>query len=252
MFIGRTKELEELQKKYDSTNFETSVVYGRKRIGKTSLLQEFCADKEFIYYICTEQNLMPQLNGLAKEISNYFKDNSLLKQPFSLEDLLLYVSKQHTHEKLVLVIDEFQNLVANDKSVLASLEKSIYTILKNSDLLLILASSTIGFVENDFHATFPNIPMLKLNQLSFYESLEYLSDYNNEDKIKIFSITGGVPYYMDIMLPNKSFEKNIVNNLLNSYSELFDEPRYILLQELRELSQYNGILESIATRAYKG
>lgn len=251
MFAGRINELSYLNEKYNSNNFEVVTVYGKKRVGKTTLLQEFCSDTECIYYVCTEQNLKPQLECFKKEVAKYFKDKSLLNSNLNFEDLFVYIINHIGNKRVVLIMDEFQNLAASDKTILNTLNKLIKNDLKKSKLFLILSSSTVSFIENDFNSICETTGQVKLNPLTFNECIEYLEDYTNEDKIKMYSITGGTTYYMDIMNPSRSIEKNITNNLLNSYSELFEEPRFILLHELRELSQYNGIIEAVASGCIK-
>lgn len=249
-------ELEALNERYNSDKFEFFVIRGRRRVGKTRLLQEFCKDKNSIFYVCTEQKPEIQLQELSNIVTSYFeKDNAKIAfQDF--ESIFNYIYQKSKNERLIVVIDEFQYLASSEKSIMSVLQKLIDQKLLNSKIFLILCGSSISFMENEVVAY--KAPLygritgqLKVKPLYFKECMQYMENYSNKEKVQLFSITGGIPQYLIKMNPKLTVEKNIEKNLLSTQSDLYEEPYNLLVQELREPAQYNSIIQAIALGATK-
>ena len=105
-FIGRADELRKLNELYETEGFHMAVVYGRRRIGKSTLLTKFIQDKKAVYYVATKVGTQRNVELLTKEVMSVLAPEMMNVSFHELEDLLSFMSTQITDEKIVFVIDE--------------------------------------------------------------------------------------------------------------------------------------------------
>jgi len=256
MFIGRKTELDALNECYHSNKFEFFIIRGRRRVGKTRLLQEFCEDKKSIFYVCTEQKSEIQLREFSNIVTSKYEKQQTKRAFEDFEGIFNYIYEKSKKERLVVVIDEFQYLANAEKTIMSVLQKLIDQKLLNSKLFLILCGSSISFMENEVVAY--KAPLygritgqINLKPLYFKECIQYMKNYSNQEKVQLYSITGGIPQYLIKMNPKIAVQKNIEKNILSTQSSLYEEPYNLLVQELREPAQYNSIIQAIALGATK-
>lgn len=255
MFIGRENELKKLTNYYKSSKFEMLILYGRRRVGKTRLLTEFIKDKNSIYYVAEENNNFRNLKKFSEILTNHFNDE--FNYNFDeWSDVFTYISKKTTDERLVIVLDELPYIALSNPSFLSMLQNSIDHELLNKNILLILCGSSISFMENELVAHKSPIYGRKTGQLEikpfdYYDATNFFPKYSYEDKIKLYSILGGIPHYLIKFDDKKTIKDNTIINILNSSSFLYDEPNNLLHQELRSPMVYNAIIEAIASGASK-
>ena len=120
MFIGRTRELDTLNKLYDSDKFEFAVLYGRRRVGKTALISEFIHGKKAIYFMGVESNEKQNLENFSQSIMEYSSGNIMQTSFLSLQVALEYVFELAQNEKLILAIDEYPYIARSSKSIVES------------------------------------------------------------------------------------------------------------------------------------
>ncbi|MCR5124184.1 MAG: ATP-binding protein [Treponema sp.] len=252
MFIQREKELEILEEAYNSTNFEFLVLYGRRRIGKTSLLQEFSKRHRTLFFSAQEKNDALNLQDFSKTVQSYF-DGKFFASFSDWEIALDYISNKigANDGKFVLVIDEFPFIAIENPSIKSILQHTIDLSWKQKNMFLILCGSSVSFMEDEILAH--KSPLygrstlhIELKAFDYYESAEFFSAYSAEEKIFAYGILGGVPSYLETFDDSKSIEKNIASKILRNGSFLKDEPLFLLRQELREPAVYNSIFEAIA------
>lgn len=148
MLIGRDKELSVLNKLYDSDNFEVTIIYGEKRVGKTALIKEFIKNKDFIYFRSLESNALQNLHNFSQDILEY-ENKDLIGSSFdSFKKALEYVFSISKNKRIILVIDEYQNIVKAEKSFAKTLGKLIFENKESFKLFLILSGSATFFLEN--------------------------------------------------------------------------------------------------------
>ena len=151
MFIGRTRELTELNRLYHSTRFQMAVIYGRRRIGKTRIIQEFIKDKKAVYMMAVESNLPANLELLSTAIYNAFQGETeaAAMPPFqSLENAFHYLTQKARQQKIIFVIDEYPYLAQAEKSVSSLLQSLIDQQWKQMNFMVILCGSSMSFMEN--------------------------------------------------------------------------------------------------------
>lgn len=254
MFNGRKKELSILENAYSSNVFEFLVLYGRRRIGKTMLLQEFSEKHKSLFYSAQEKNDALNLIDFSRTVQSYFDGQFF--SPFSdWEAAFGYIgSKTSDTERFILIIDEFPFIALENPSIKSILQHTIDRKWKNKNIFLILCGSSVSFMENEVLGAksplYGRATMhIELKGFDYAESSAFFPSYTNVQKLIAYGILGGVPCYLDSFDSKKSLEKNIARKILCEGAFLKDEPIFLLRQELREPAVYNSILEAIANGA---
>lgn len=254
MFKGRKMELSILENAYSSSDFEFLVLYGRRRIGKTSLLQEFSERHKTLFYSAQEKNDALNLSDFSRMVQNYF-EGQFFSEFSDWETAFNYIgSKTSGKERLVLIIDEFPFVALENPTIKSILQHTIDRSWKNKNIFLVLCGSSVSFMENEVLGAksplYGRATMhFELKCFDYVDSSAFFSSYTNVHKLIAYGILGGVPCYLDSFDSEKSLEKNIAQKILREGSFLKDEPIFLLRQELREPAVYNSILEAIANGA---
>ena len=256
MFIGRAQELSKLNELYHKNNFQFPVIYGRRRVGKTALINEFIKDKDAIFFTGIASNAKQNLENFSRSILSY-ADSALENTVFpSFQAALEYVFKLAEKKRIVLVIDEYPYVAKASKSLASTLQVLIDKNKDNSNLFLILCGSSMSFMEN--HVLAYKAPLygrrtaqFKILPFDFFESRSYFKSFSDLDMATVYGIVGGTPQYLLQMNDDLSLEENIKRCFLDPTSPLFEEPNNLLKQEVREPAIYNAIITAIATGSTK-
>lgn len=252
MFHCRNKELRDLNKKYDKGNFECIVVYGRRRVGKTALINEFCKGKPTVFFSALNASSQENLEALSKAI--YEKDHPGAETaPVypSFDAAFAEITRMAENERLVFVIDEYPYLAKANKSISSRLQHIIDHIWKNGKLYLILCGSSMSFME--YQVLGYESPLygrrtgqFKIQALTYKELTEFNPTLTLEQQAFIYGITGGIPHYINKLDVVDDVDEALKENLFNTSSYLFEEPENLLKQELREPAIYNSVITAIA------
>ncbi len=148
MFIGRERELDALNKLYKSNKFEFAVIYGRRRVGKTALINEFIGDKKAIYFMGVESNAKQNLENFSKSIMEFASGIETESSFLSFQAALEYVFKLAENERIILAIDEYPYVARSSKSLASTLQLLIDKYKDNSKLMLILCGSSMSYIED--------------------------------------------------------------------------------------------------------
>lgn len=256
MFIGRNTELKTLDKLYRSNKFEFAVIYGRRRVGKTALINEFSKDKDTIFFTGVETNAKQNLENFSRCIMEYQTGFALDSSFASFQAAMEYVFQLAQKKRLVLVIDEYPYVARASKSFASTLQMLIDKNKDSSKLFLILCGSSMSYMEDNVLAYKAPLygrraAQLKIQPFDFFESCRYFENFSGEDKALAYGIMGGTPQYLMQLDDRLSIEDNIKNTHLNPASSIFEEPNNLLKQEVREPAIYNAVITAIATGASK-
>lgn len=257
MFVGRHQELEQLNQAYQENNFQFTVIYGRRRIGKTSLINEFLKDKKAIYYVALEENAEDNLKRFSDAISIFKNTDQGGKEKFAdFEECFKEITRLAQKQRVILVIDEFPYLAKAYPTISSMLQSYIDHEFKETNLFLILCGSSMSFMERQVLGY--QSPLygrrtlaLKLEPFKLSEAHEMLPKLSKEGAFIINTVCGGVPQYLSYMSDSMSVADNIKKNFLTKSGRLFDEPNNLLQQELRDPTNYNSIINAIASGASK-
>jgi len=251
MFIGRDRELKTLEQLYTSERFEFAVVYGRRRVGKTALINHFIGKKKAIYFMGVESNEKQNLENFSRSIMEYAVGIPASTTFATFQDALEYVFQLAEKERVILAIDEYPYVARASHSLASTLQLLIDRYKDHSHLMLILCGSSMSYMEDQVLAYKAPLygrrtAQMKLLPFNFEEACRYLGDMSAEDKALIYGIVGGTPQYLLQMSGQLSVEDNIKQTYFNSASFLFEEPTNLLKQEVREPAIYTAIITAIA------
>lgn len=245
MFTGRVQEYERLESLYASGRSGIIVLYGRSGIGKTALVRRFLQGKNSVYYAARRATKKEQMLCMKRE----WKEAESAQDFYGILSVLY--GQRADGEKLVLVFDEFRNLLEDTQEFLTAFVRFYSEHVTDDTLLVLLLSSSVSWVENEMAGVLGSAAKLlsgfiKLKEFSFMELAEYHKNCPVQDNIYTGSVLGGVPAYLGLWQEEKSFEENVVRLFLSEDAPLFSEAEHYLKQELRELSAYNAILAALA------
>jgi len=252
MFIDRIRELALLTEQYNSGKAELFVLYGRRRVGKTELLRAFCADKPHIFYVADLGTESSALAEFTRQVSRYLFDASDAISPFATWDAAFeFLAKQAAQTRMIVVIDEFTYLIDANDAIPSTLQRLWDTTLRHTQLMLILCGSYVGMMEQ--HVLAYRSPLYgrrtgqwRLQPLDFWNVHHFLPHYQPSDWVRAYAILGGVPAYLSQFEESMSLVDNIEQRILTQGRFLYDEPRFLMLQELRDPNRYFSVLEAIA------
>lgn len=252
MFYCREKEIRTMNQRFDKGNFECIVIYGRRRVGKTALINEFCKGKPAIYFSALNASAQENLEALSKAIYLY-KNPGEVNAPVyqNYENALDAVTEIAKERRVVFVIDEYPYLARSERSISSRLQHVIDHIWQNSRLFLILCGSSMSFME--YQVLGYESPLygrrtaqFKVQALTYREVTAFHQGLCVEDQALLYGITGGVPHYINKLEVEGDLDEAVRENLLNTSSYLFEEPENLLKQELREPAIYNSVISAIA------
>ena len=250
MMIGRELEMEKLEQLYNSDNFEFLVMYGRRRVGKTTILQEFAEKHDVIFYSAQEKNDGLNLQDFSRTLQLYF--NGQFIAPFQTwEEAFSYITNQTRDKKVVLIIDEFPFMAGPNPSIKSILQHEIDHKWKNANIMLILCGSSVSFMVNDIMGYESPLygrttSTMEVQPFDYYDSAKFFPEYSIEDKLLAYGILGGIPRYLNAFSLQYSIKENVEKGILSNGAFLNDEPIMLLKMELREPNVYNSILQAIA------
>ena len=253
MFIGREAELNFFNDKYREPGGQLIVLYGRRRVGKTETLREFCKGKPHVFFSCTQTTDPIQLRNFSARMlkenipaRNYISEFSDWEKAFlTIKDL------PYGNEKKLVVIDEFPYMCRSNKSIPSILQNLWDSELRDSNVMIILCGSAMSFIEKELLAEKNPLygratGIYRMKEMGFYDAAKFFPDYTPRDIIMTYAILGGIPHYLKQWDPTMSVDENIMKNILRKGCVLYSEVEFLLHQELRETPIYNSIIEAVA------
>lgn len=252
MFYCREEELGIMNRRYEKGRFECIVIYGRRRVGKTALINEFCKGKPVIYFSALNASSQENLEALSKAIYICENPDSTNAPAYhSYADALDAITVMAAQRRLIFVIDEYPYLAKAEKSISSRLQHIIDHQWQEGKLYLILCGSSMSFMntqvlgyESPLYGR--RTAQLKIQALNYREITAFYPKLSVQDQAFLYGVTGGIPHYINKLDVEESMDEAILENLFNPSSYLFEEPENLLKQELREPAIYNSVISAIA------
>jgi len=250
MFIDREKELEALEEEYKKERASFIVIYGRRRVGKTALIEEFIKNKKYLYYLAADEKEQLQIKELKEEIARFLGDQTLFE--LKIEDwkvLFSYLEKVWPKdEKIIFVIDEFSYLIKHNESITSYLQRFWDSFLSKTKTKLILCGSIVSLMlKNVLEKGSPLYGRrtldLFIEKFSIKEVKEFLNT-SEENAVKFYAVLDGIPKYLQLV-EEKDFEK-FLKKILDKRSFFYREGYYLMSEELKDISTFLNILRAIA------
>ena len=245
-FINRENELDFLRKAYDSERAELIIIYGRRRIGKTELAKKSVEDRMHIYFFAEETLNEKNLQDFRKIVAKYLGNPLIEKSVLNWEEVFALIK----NENVVIIIDEFPNMIKENKAILSKFQKIWDEILSKSQVKLILLGSSISIMESQVLGYRSPLygrrtGQIHLKPLSFIHLRDFFPNKSLEDIVKIYGLTDGIPAYIkEVHYRFKLGEK--LDNVFLPNKPLFEEAEHLLRYEIREPVRYFQILKAIA------
>ena len=252
MFLGRTSELNYLNTFYDSEGSQLLVVYGQRNIGKTSLLKEFVKEKPYHYYCARSASEREQTYEWGRELRNL--TGNLPEYP-SYAEIFQGISENGSG-KMVMIVDEFQHAVKSGNAFMKDLVSFVRESGKHGEILVVLSSSSTGWVENSMvtrigESAYALSGFLKIKELPFEEMRRFFPKFPVEECVEAYAVLGGFPGLWTQFDDALSIKENICRFILNPHTYLQEEGLRTVAEELRETAVYHTILASIASGRHK-
>lgn len=255
-FVNRVHELEYLNREYGSGAFSFTVIYGRRRVGKTELIQQFMQDKPHIYFLADMRGTQSNVLRFRKRASDLF--NGIEPAAESFDEIFEYIRKQwKSDQKLIIAIDKFSYLAQQDESIPSVFQLIVDEVLRGGAFHLILCGSSVSMMKKTTLARSSPLygrrtGQMKIEPLLLRHTAEFFQGLTAQELMRIYGVTGGIPFYMGFLDPKKDLYTNLERSVFSKESVLYAEGEFLLLEELREPATYMNILYSIsqgATRA---
>ncbi|MDR3292870.1 MAG: ATP-binding protein, partial [Clostridiales bacterium] len=256
MFVGRKNELDQFERLYDGGAFQCVVIYGRRRIGKTTLINEFIKGKKAIFFTASETSGEENLKNLSQSIYDFSHNDGVAPVYPDFQSALDTLYELGKTERVVFVVDEYPYLANSYKGISSLFQTQIDKKYLNSKLFIILSGSSMSFMENQVLGYKSPLygrrtAQFKLLPFDFFDAANYFKGFSPYDAALLYGITGGIPQYLAQIKANLSVAENIKQNFLTPSTYLFEEPLNLLKQEVREPAGYNSIIKAIATGSSK-
>ena len=250
MFIGRVSEMNELEQRWQRRQFEFGVVYGTRRIGKTTLLQEFVKGKNAFYFQARKADEKDNLNAFSREFrKSQGLDEHVSYNSFS--DAFDSIADRSKKQRMILIIDEIAYLCQKSKALLSLLQFYIDGAFRKANLMIILSGSNVSFMEEILNnrndplyqrATF----QIHLEKMPFGEARQFVADSTAEEQVQYLGLFGPHPYYLGMIDHAVSFQENVRRLLYSKYGTLLDAPEKIMPTGVSDQNMYNSIIQAVA------
>lgn len=252
MFVDRKEELNLLEKLFQKKDAQLIILYGRRRIGKTELLRQSVKDKKHLFFSADLSSEQEQLRQFTEKIYHISGDSFLQTQPFiSWESLLRYVF-DHLASEVPIIIDEFPYLCVSNPALPSILQKVWDEKSKERHISLVLCGSYMSFMEKEVLSSRSPLfgrrtAQIFLQPLPFKELKYFFPQYSKEEQVYTYAVAGGTPAYLQKITDKNTLAENVKTEILNKNAFLYNESRFLLMEELREPSLYFAILKAIAS-----
>lgn len=253
MFINRESELNHLEEEYSKDASRFVVLYGRRRIGKTALIEEFGKNKkDFIYYLADQQTETQQIESFKQQIYEYTHDDFLQKTRFdNWDQFFSYLTKILPADKrLVIGIDEINYIIKSTPAFLSILQKYWDTFFSKTKIFLIASGSHVGMMlrevlNYDSPLYGRRTSQIHLKAFDFKHASKFLKNFDIEERVTLYSITGGVAKYL-LLIEERSVGEFIKKKILEKEGFFYQESIFLLSQEFKNPNVYLSILKAIA------
>ena len=252
MFHCREEERNTMQRLYEKDRFACVILYGRRRVGKTALINEFCRDKPTIFFSALNATAQENLEELSRSIRTYENPLSDAAPIYeSYPQALDAVTALSQNQRLIFVIDEYPYLAKAEPSISSRLQHLIDHVWQESRIYVILCGSSMSFMEHQVLGYESPLygrrtAQIRLQPLTYRETALFCPELGPEDQALLYGVTGGIPHYINMLDVEDNLDEALLENLFHPAGYLFEEPQNLLKQELREPALYNSIISAVA------
>lgn len=249
-FIGRTEELKKINRNLKADHFSLTLIYGRRRIGKSELVKQALKESDGIkiYYECKEVAEKSNVNGLSEVLSEVL---SLPKLRFdSFEAILKYIFELSKERKVIFVLDEYSYLKKTIDGIDSILQSMIDRYRDESSMSFFLLGSYVDIMSSLLFSSNPLYgrvdQTIHLKPMDYFDSSLFYPSFSSEDKIRLYSVFGGIPYYNRLIDDTKNVKENIIELIASDGARLENEVSMYLNSEIAKIVNANEVFASLA------
>ena len=251
-FVDREQEMATLQSEYGRDGSGLVVLYGRRRVGKTTLISEFIKNKKALFFLASEESESQNRLAFQEKAADCLNSDLLKNVEVKSWDVLFRaIMDSHFDSKPVIVLDEFQYLGRSNPAFPSVFQRIWEEILKDRQVMVILCGSLISMMQSQTLAYDSPLygrrtAQIRLKQIPFAYYHEFFPGKSRKELIEMYAVTGGVPKYIELFSQSKDIYSAIETCVLNRSGYLYDEPHFLLQQEVSEVGSYFSIIKAIA------
>ncbi len=252
-FIDRTEEMMTLEKEYAGAAASFVIVYGRRRVGKTALINEFLSRHKGcnLYFLATQEAEEQNRKVFRDQVAELIGNDLLKTADADWLTIFKLFSEHTTAERKIIVMDEFQYIGKSNRAFPSVMQKIWDTVLKDKNIMLILCGSLITLMEQqtlDYSSPLygRRTTQFRVKQIRFQSYPDFFPGKREEELIPFYAVTGGVPKYIETFRDCQNLEEGIEQHILNPQGYLYEEPYFLLQNEVSEIGSYFSLIRAIA------
>lgn len=257
MFIGREKELAQLNRMYARSGFQMAVVYGRRRVGKTTLIDMFIKDKPALFFTAQQRSSRQNLAQFSQAVYSFFglpADMGAFADWAAAFSYVASMARDRDGKPFVLVFDEFPYAAETEPALPSILQIAIDHEFLGVNMSMILCGSNEGFMESEVLGRKSPLygrrtMQLRVKPFDCFDAALMMPGLTPEQHVAYYATFGGTPYYLAQLDLGASYEENVAELMFSTSGILYEEPLMLLRQELREPALYNSILDAVGSGA---
>lgn len=252
MFVGRERELGALERMWAREGFEMMVVLGRRRVGKTALLDEFAKGRPTLYFTARQQTPANNLRDFSHTMARFLGLPDSMPPFASWSDAFdfLVARAPGLGGRFLFVFDEFPYAAMGDPSLPSVLQIAIDHGFKDLDAMMVLCGSNEGFMESEVLGYKSPLygrrtGQLRVGPFDVFHARAMLGDVTPEEAVGYYAAFGGTPYYLRQVRPGLGWGRNVAELMFDASGLLYEEPMMLLRQELRDPATYSSVLDAV-------
>lgn len=251
-FIDRESEMNTLENEYARPGSSLVILYGRRRVGKTSLISEFIRNKNALFFLASEEPEIQNRNAFREKAADFIRNDLLRNASVSSWDVIFKaIIDTPFEQKPIIVMDEFQYIGKSNPAFPSIFQRIWEEQLKNKSVMVILCGSLISMMKSqtlnyDSPLYGRRTAQIRLKQIPFKYYRQFFPGTDENHLIEMYAVTGGVPKYIELFRENDDIYDAIERNILDPSSYLYDEPHFLLQQEVSEIGNYFSLIKAIA------
>lgn len=249
-FIGREPELGKLDREFNAHEQRNILVYGRRRVGKSELIKQSltsCPGAR-IYFECRQTSEADNLETLSTLVSEALGFPLLAFQ--GIRDLMEFLFKQAESRPITLVLDEYPYLRSVVPGLDSILQTSIDAHRETSHLSIVLCGSFVEVMKSLIareNPLFGRIDLtIELKPMDYYDAAKFYPNFSAEDKVRLYSVFGGIPYYNRLIRQSETVQQNIIELVCEPGSRLDGEVEGNLSGEISKMTNANEVFGALA------
>lgn len=255
-FVGRSRELETLDRLWASSRATLLILYGRRRVGKTRLLAQWLEShpEDGFYWVAEPASPLSQLRSFSQALMTFMDPEAEIPLDFTFASWELALRQLATfaqNRRVALFIDEVTYLIDSDPKFVGLLQKVWDRWLSEANVMLAMAGSQMGLMRK--HLLDYDAPLygratasMELPPLPYGTMMEYFPNYTAEERVSVFAMWGGVPAYWERLEPSQPVLENLRQIILPANPWMVDESRILLQDFITDLHHYVGVMRAIA------